>query len=198
MSAPTRAHLRMLKRIGRYLLAKPRVAVQYKWQYEQTYLEAIGDSDHAQCPVTRKNTNGGIIRVGQHSLTAWSTTQSVPALSTGESEYYAMVKTAAEGLGVQSGIFDLGTDLELRTWSDSSAAIGVANRQGTGSKLKHVESRYFWLQYAVKAQRLKIMKEKGTENSSDMMTKYLAWPVLEKLMGLAGMVILKGRHAKTP
>ena len=35
-------------------------------------------------------------------------------MSSGEAEYYALVKTGSEGLGVQSLVSDLGVDLVLR------------------------------------------------------------------------------------
>ena len=41
-------------------------------------------------------------------MKAWSTTQKVVALSSGEAEYYAAVKGASEGLGFLAGCADLG------------------------------------------------------------------------------------------
>ena len=76
MSNPTTAHLRMLKRIGRFLIGLPRVGVLYTYQPNVIFLDAIGDSDHNQCPITRKSTNGGAVKLGRVAITACSTTQS--------------------------------------------------------------------------------------------------------------------------
>ena len=62
-------------------------------------VKIVIDSDWAGCSQTRKSTNGGCIMVGDVCLKAWSTTQRVVALSSGEAEYYAAIKGASEGLG---------------------------------------------------------------------------------------------------
>ena len=46
--------------------------------------------------------------VGDVCLKAWSTTQRVVALSSGEAEYFAAIKGASEGLGFFAGCADLG------------------------------------------------------------------------------------------
>ena len=48
---------------------------------------------------------------GQHVLNHSSNVQSTIALSTGESEYYALVKGGSAGLGIQSLLADYGMQL---------------------------------------------------------------------------------------
>ena len=45
---------------------------------------------------------------GRHCLKAWTMKQQVESLSTAESELHTAVKTASEGLGIQSVAKDLG------------------------------------------------------------------------------------------
>ena len=45
---------------------------------------------------------------GRHCLKTWSTTQNKVSLSSGEAEYYALVKCGCETLGLQSVMADLG------------------------------------------------------------------------------------------
>ena len=55
------------------------------------------------------------------------------ALSSGEAEYYAMVKAASVSIGVRAMLMDLGVSegrIILKT--DASAALGVAHRLGIG------------------------------------------------------------------
>ena len=56
------------------------------------------DTDYAGCAKTRKSTSGGVIMIGGHMIKSWSSTQNVIALSSGEAEYYGLVKGAAQGL----------------------------------------------------------------------------------------------------
>ena len=77
---------------------------------------------------------------GGHVLKSWSVNQSVIALSSGEAEYYALVKSASTAMGIQSLCVDLGVacDIPRDIKSDASAAIGICNRIGLG-KVRHIE-----------------------------------------------------------
>ena len=197
MSKPKVVHVRMLKGIGRYLLYRPRFALLLRWQTKPASLTVFSDSDHAGNPTTRKSTNGGVVMIGSNAIMAWSTTQAVPSLSSGESEWHGVTKAAAEGLGVQAGIHDLGDELDLEVCTDSSAALGIGLRRGLG-KLKHVESRYFWLQHAVHNKRLSLRKEGTKTNRADPFTKYLDRETLERHLTAIGFVVLTGRHSLVP
>ena len=99
---------------------------------------------------------------GRHCLKSWSSTQSVVATSSGEAEYYALVKGASVGLGMRSmmGEMGVGADVELRT--DSSAGKGMVCRRGLG-KMKHVQVCYLWLQERVERGELGVVKVGGSE-----------------------------------
>ena len=60
------------------------------------------------------------------------------ALSSGEAEYYGVVRGAATSKGTQSILKDMGIKLELEVLTDSSAAKGISSRKGTG-KVRHIE-----------------------------------------------------------
>ena len=64
--------------------------------------------------------------IGSHCIRTWSSTQASVTLSSGEAEYYGLVKAAGAGLGHQSLMDDLGVHLSVRVWTDSSAALGVS------------------------------------------------------------------------
>ena len=54
------------------------------------------------------------------------------------------------GLGYQALAHDLGIDMPIRMSTDSSAAIGVATRQGVG-KIRHLETHTLWVQQHVRS-----------------------------------------------
>jgi len=111
---------------------------------------------------------------GSHLVKSWSVNQSVIVLSSGEAEYYALVKSATIALGVQSLCVDLGvvngTPIELKT--DASAAIGISNRIGLG-KVRHIEVNQLWLQEKVAQKKMIITKVGTLENLADALTKSL-------------------------
>ena len=134
---PTEASLTDLKRLIRYLIRYPDFAQAFKAQRTPERLVIQVDSDHAGDTVTRKSTTGMSAFYGQHVLKHSSNVQSTIALSTGESEYYALVKGGSTGLGIQSLLADYGINAAVTIESDSNAAKGTVNRVGLG-KARHI------------------------------------------------------------
>ena len=100
----------------------------------------------------------------------WSSMQATIAQSSGEAEYYAMVRAAAEALGMQSIMRELGWEADIRIWVDSSAAKSMASRIGLG-KVRHMEVKFLWLQEAVKSKTIEVREVPGTSNPADILTK---------------------------
>ena len=194
MSKPCRGDWQKLKKLARYLEGRPRLQIQYMHQMKPKCLEVLVDSDHAGCRRTRKSTNGGVLRHGRHTLRTWSSTQSVVALSSGESEYYALVKGASVALGARSMCGDLGEDYGLKVHTDSNAAKGMANRAGLSSKTRHMDVHYLWVQSKVRAKEFELLKIDGKKNMADLMTKYLTRDEVDKHVSSLGGENLEGRH----
>ena len=95
------------------------------------------------------------------------------SLPTAESVLYATVKTAPEGLGIQSLAKDLGEVCKLNLHLDALATMCLVKRMGLG-KAKHVHVPHLWIQEASKSGRF-VTKKVGTNvNPADSMTK-LYW-----------------------
>ena len=75
----------------------------------------------------------------------WSKSQSSITLSSAEAELVAMCKLAAEVLGLGSLAKDLGKDMKAVLFADSSAAIAISKRRGSG-KLRHINIGTLWIQ----------------------------------------------------
>ena len=135
MAKPKRSSWLKLKRLARYLVKYPRLVWRFEVVEEEMvrYVDAWTDSDWAGCVATRRSTSGGAVGVGGGTLKTWASTQSTPALSSGEAEYYALVKAAAEALEVQALAQDLGWTFGVRIWVDSSAAKASWTGQGQAS-----------------------------------------------------------------
>jgi len=137
MATPHEADWIMLKRIGRYLKHAPRICQLFQWQVMAAAIKTFTDSDWAGCKVSCKSTSAGVVTLGSHTLKMWSSTQSVIALSSAEAELYAMVKGAAQTLGMMTMAVDFGLKLNGKVDSDASAAIAIVHRHGLG-KLRHI------------------------------------------------------------
>ena len=97
-----------------------------------------------------------------------------------------MCRGVATGLGVLSYCSDLGNVPELVVHSDSSAARAVAQRRGLG-KLRHVHTRYLWLQAQVAAKAVRLKCVLGKDNTADALTKALSESELNRHCAKMGL-----------
>ena len=130
-------------------------------------------------------------------IKAWSRTQALIALSSGEPELSAVTKVAAEALGIQSVLSDFGTKVKVEIHSDATAAIGICKRQGLG-RVRHLATADLWVQQKVRARELKLFKLPGKENPSDLMTKHKTAPEASRFMSMLGIRSLLGRPKLAP
>ena len=100
MSSPTVGCWERLKRLGRYLIGRTRVIQRFPYQDVPSRLNVYTDSDFAGCSNTRKSSSGGVAMLGKCVVKTWSSNQSVIALSSGEAEYYALVKGATAWVSI--------------------------------------------------------------------------------------------------
>ena len=119
MVKPTVKGWRQLKRLARYLKTHPRTILEYPWQSREKEIEGFSDSDWAGCKRSGKSTSGGVMKIGEHFLKAWSKTQASVTLSSAEAELVAMCKLAAEMIGMGSLAADLGQDMKITMYADS-------------------------------------------------------------------------------
>ena len=197
LAKPDEDDWQKLKRVGRYLLTTPRLVMQFPWQALSDTITVYTDADHAGCLRTRKSTSGGVVVWGAAVLKAWSRTQTLIALSSGESELAAVTKAAAEGAGVQSVLADFGVRVKLELHSDATAAICICKRQGLG-RVRHLATADLWVQQRVRSKELRLFKLPGTENPSDLMTKHKSAPEREKFLTMLGIRPLAGRSRLAP
>ena len=197
MSKPNQSDWEALKRLGRYLLNKTRVVVKYNYQSKPEEVEVTVDTDFAGCPSTRKSTNGGIVKLGEHCIRAWSSNQTVIALSSGEAEFYGIVKGASNALGATGVLKDFGVNITVGVNTDSSAAKSIANRRGLG-KVRHIELSELWVQEQTSRGRITIRKVSGSDNCSDSLTKHSSGDRIAQTLHHCNQTIVAGRHSIMP
>jgi hypothetical protein len=168
----------------------------YRPQYGDIFMDARVDTDHAGCLKTRKSTNGGALMHGRHTIKTWSSTQATIALSSGEAEYYGVVKGASVLLGALSLCKDFGLPTKGRVHTDSSAAKGMANRRGLG-KTRHIDTQYLWVQERLQAGDFTLLKEGTNDNVGDLFTKHLEQIKSADFTGRLGYVPREGTASLT-
>jgi hypothetical protein len=196
-SIPNKSSFQKLKRLARYLAGLPRLVYVYKWQALPDTLDVFVDTDFAGCQATRRSTSGGTAMLGGCLIKHWSKTQSTISLSSGEAELHGIAYGAAQALGLQSLLKDLGWTVKIRVHSDATAAIGICRRKGLG-KVRHLATTDLWIQDKVRSRTLELVKILGTENPADVLTKYVNRQVMDKALDTMGLRKLSGRPACAP
>ena len=188
MSNPREGHLSLLKRVARYLRHRPRMVLEYRKQDPRLarLLRVHVDSDWAGDLVSRRSTSGMVIKRGEHVVKHSATLQAVIGLSSAEAEYYALCKGACQALGTQAALADLRLECTIELYSDSSSARALASRRGLG-KIRHVETRFLWLQERIARKHLNLRAVKGTDNVADLLTKALSEAKIRQYCEALGM-----------
>ena len=197
MSTPKECDWVSAKRLGRYLIDKTRSVLHFGDQEYQTGVTVWSDTDFAGCRNERKSTSGGVIMFGGHCLKSWSLTQKVIASSSGEAQYYGLVKSGSQGLGIRGLLGDLGVERTVVLNIGASAAIGIASRRGLG-KVRHNEVSQLWLQQRVANGNLSAQKVDGVSNLADALTKHLQKGPLASHMESVRLEIRDGRRPLMP
>ena len=118
-------------------------------------------------------------------------------MSSGEAEYYGLVKSASLALGMQATYLDLGEKVGINLNTDASAAKAIASRRGLG-KLRHLAVHLLWLQQRVAVKDLSISKVKGDSNPADLLTKHVGRELLLRHLTTIGLRFEEGRAQECP
>jgi hypothetical protein len=142
---PKEVHLRVVKRIMRYLVYTPKFGL---WYPKGSTFDLIGysDADYAGCKIHRKNTSWTCQFLGR-SLVSWaSKKQNSVALSTAEAEYIAAGHCCAQLLWMRQTLRDYGYKLsKVPLLCDNESAIRMADNPVEHSCTKHIDIQYHFL-----------------------------------------------------
>ena len=180
---PTVLHRHQLSRLATYLNKFPEAKWVYAYQAMPSDIRIEVDADWAGDEVGRRSTDGGFELFGSCLLDAWATTQQTVALSSGESELYAMCNGSARGIWTRELLKECGHTLQVAVETDSSAAKGIASRLGAG-RIRHLEARFLWIQERTRYRTIVVRKVAGVDNRADITTKLLDGPRFFSLLAL--------------
>ncbi|OLP81547.1 Retrovirus-related Pol polyprotein from transposon TNT 1-94 [Symbiodinium microadriaticum] len=163
-----RAVLRYLKTVVHYFQVFPRQRQSH--MLLRAYVDASWGSERS---VERRSISGGCLMLGKACIKSWARLQQSVALSSAESELYALVEGSREALGARCAVGHiLGNEGEIvpHIYCDSEAAVNISKMEGL-RKLRHIDIRACFIQTEVQAGAIKVYSVKGTENPADIFTK---------------------------
>ena len=119
-----------------------------------------------------------------------SRTQATVALSSAESELYAMGTGATESLHIYHFLTETfhSTKITLTLCTDSSAGKSIPTRIGSSKKAKHIDLKYLFIQQLVQANVLQIHKIRTNENRADIFTKHVSLETLLRNLQAVGLL----------
>ena len=196
VTAPTMQSVAKCKHLLRYLISTRMCVLRLRPSYHLANgncavdINVYVDSDWAGCSKTRKSTSGSTVNVLGCNVVSTARTQGTLALSSGEAELYAIGQGVSEAPFVRSMLLEskLAKKVSVIAHTDSTAGKSMVTRFGTGKKTKHVELRFLYVQNLVQMGLLRMAKIEGTRNPADLMTKYVATDVLQRLKAHIGVV----------
>jgi hypothetical protein len=181
---PGPVHLRLARRVLAYAVRTAAMRISYSHEPGQlcaqfsTPREA---SDEPGAPVMDVDTDHGVRR----SITGWvimyagaavtwaTRPQSLPSLSSTESELY----------GLSTGVCDLLItvhvleeflvvfSIPIHLYTDSRGARLLTQDSGAAARTRHIHRRWFFVQHHVEERRLSIKQLKGCDNMANFLTK---------------------------
>ena len=110
------------------------------------HVTGYSDADWAGDPEKGKSTSCTLCYVDQFLLTSECRGQGTVALSSGDSELYALGALSAGLIFAQAVLKEVGLSLLIHTRADSSTARAVATKQGASLKMKHIHTRFLFIQ----------------------------------------------------
>ena len=183
-----RAVLRWLKHIEGYRQVVS--SVEEKDLILRCYVDASWGSEKS---VDRKSISGGCVFLGPFCLKAWTRLQQAVALSSAESELYALVEGAKEAPGVRCAISHAFGWVELQQpwiYCDSEAACAISKADGL-RKVRHIDLRACFIQDQIRQRNIHVFSVRGTENPADLFTKSLDVATALKRMAALGLDVVE-------
>ncbi|CAK0812368.1 unnamed protein product, partial [Prorocentrum cordatum] len=197
LAAAAELSWKRLLRLGRNLVGAsdlgvftPKVDMRI-YKKGAVHLRSFSDSDHGGKGAKRKSTTCGVLHADGVALATPVRRQDLIAVSSGESEFYALSTVAMGGNMLRDVLTWFGFRVEWTLETDSSAARAMSLRQGVG-EVRHLDARSLWVQQAARALGLKVLKCNGTENPSDIGAKPRTSEVHEQLCKQVGLRRLNG------
>lgn len=173
-SKPMAEHMAAATGILRYLAGTPTHGILYTSSRAPS-MTGFTDSDHASCQLTRKSTTGYVF-LNQGGAIQWQSKlqQSSTALSSTEAEYVAASQAAQEALWLLKLKHNAGEPpSSITIEGDNQACLNAWNQDKLSTRLRHLETRYFFLKEEAKKGGIVLSWIPTAANAADMFTKPL-------------------------
>ncbi|KAL4020424.1 hypothetical protein IC575_019200 [Cucumis melo] len=188
MESPTTTHLKVAKRILRYLRGTLDYGLFYS-SSKEFKLEGYCDSDWAGDTNDRKSTSGYVFFIGNTAFTWSSKKQPIVTLSTCEAEYVAAASCVCHAVWLRNLLKTVGILQEDLTviHIDNKSTIALAKNPVFHDRSKHIDTRFHFIRDCISRKEVQVEYVKTEDQIADIFTKPLKVNVFNNLRTLLGV-----------
>ncbi|KAL0545154.1 hypothetical protein IC582_020300 [Cucumis melo] len=188
MESPTTTHLKVAKRILRYLRGTLDYGLFYS-SSKEFKLEGYCDSDWAGDTNDRKSTSGYVFFFGNTAFTWSSKKQPIVTLSTCEAEYVAATSCVCHAVWLRNLLKTVEILQEDPTviHIDNKSTIALAKNPVFHDRSKHIDTRFHFIRDCISRKEVQVEYVKTEDQIADIFTKPLKVNVFNNLRTLLGV-----------
>jgi hypothetical protein len=189
LSKPRKLDLTESFRVIKYLLKTQNHSLVLGNHNSSESLIAYTDANWAENRVDRKSTSGFICKVFDSTVSWSSKRQDMIAISTTESEYYALAETVREIKWLKALLTDFNINVRssIPLHIDSQSCMKMVENEKFSNRTKHIDVRYHFVKEEIINETIKLIYEPTATNIADMLTKPLAGTKIKCLRELANV-----------
>ncbi|CAJ2672171.1 unnamed protein product [Trifolium pratense] len=188
MESPTELHLKVAKRVFRYLKGTTDFGIFYM-KNGGSVLTGFTDNDYAGDLDDRRSTSGHVFMMGSAAVSWASKKQKIVTLSTTEAEFIAAATSACQAIWLRRLLEELHfyQDGPTVIHCDNSSTIKLSKNPVLHGRSKHIDVRYHFLRDLVTDRTIDLVYCRSEDQVADIMTKSLKREAFAKLRGLLGV-----------
>ena len=185
MESPTTTHLKVAKRILRYLRGTLDYGLFYS-SSKEFKLEGYCDSDWAGDTNDRKSTSGYVFFIGNTAFTWSSKKQPIVTLSTCEAEYVGAASCVCHAVWLRNLLKTVGIlqDDPTVIHVDNKSTIALAKNPVFHDRSKHIDTRFHFIRDCISRKEVQVEYVKTEDQIADIFTKLLKVNVFNNLRTL--------------
>ncbi|KAK2973954.1 hypothetical protein RJ640_027583 [Escallonia rubra] len=189
MEAPTTSHLKVAKKILRYIKGTLDYGIMYS-SSQDFKLVGYCDSDWAGDKDDRKSTTEFVFFMGNSAFTWNSKKQPIVTMSTCEAEYVVATSCVCHAIWLRSLLMELyqTQDGPTKILVDNKSALDLPKNLVFHERSNHIDTKYNFIRECVSKKEVELEYMKSQDQVADIFTKPLKINVFHKLWMSLGVM----------
>ena len=182
------SHVKLVQNILQYIRVNKDIKLVYGRSKNDTRLKGYVDASYGN-ETEYKSRSGHAFMIGNNLISWLSTKQSVVAQSAAESEYYAAVSAANEGVWLSQLLEDIGFKQQtIPLYEDNQACIALTKNPEDHKRTKHIQIKYHVIRDYVSEGKIKFIYCPTKNQLADIFTKGVSGSSLRSSLNELGVM----------